>query len=527
MGKKINFGRLMLQIARQYPNKEALVNIERNRRFTFMELHLLTNKICNMMKDRFGMKRGDVYLNILDNDSTSLFSWWMMKQEAAASWLNYRDSMEEHLWMVDFIKPKLVFIENVKLDEYYIPLRERGIEIVCMDPPKEKKEGVHSFWDLIKNASDAETGVEHDRDEDVILYRFTGGTTGKGKCCMYTASNPFDVMYGFWDQPIDYMPHHAKHLHVTPLSHASSLFVLPIYFKGATSVTMNLPDLKAFCKNVQNEKITHTLLIPTILYRFLEFELHAKYDLSSLETVMYGASPMDPDKLTELMKKFGNVFYQAYGSSEAYPIVTLLGKEQHLDKSEEGVKRLKSCGKPVTGYEVAIFDEKGRELPIGEQGEIWIRGRGVIPGYYNNPEQTKEEFTSDGWWKSGDMGFMDSKGYAYIVDRKKNMIISGGFNIYSTEVESALLSHPAVLMAAVIGIPHSEWGESVHGEVILKEGATVSESELMEHVKKLKGAIKAPKSIAFVKELPMTPVGKILHKNIREKYWKDEKRRVS
>ena len=139
MGKKINFGRLMLQIARQYPNKEALVNIERNRRFTFMELHLLTNKICNMMKDRFGMKRGDVYLNILDNDSTSLFSWWMMKQEAAASWLNYRDSMEEHLWMVDFIKPKLVFIENVKLDEYYIPLRERGIEIVCMDPPKEKK----------------------------------------------------------------------------------------------------------------------------------------------------------------------------------------------------------------------------------------------------------------------------------------------------------------------------------------------------------------------------------------------------
>jgi len=527
MGKKINFGRLMLQIARQYPDKEALVNIERNRRLTFMQLHLLTNKMCNMMKERFGMGRGDVYLNILENDSTSIFSFWMLKQEASAAWANYRDSMEEHLWMVDFIQPKLVFIENVKLNEYYAPLRKRGVEIICMDPLPEKQEGVHSLWELLENASDAETGVEHDRDEDIVLYRFTGGTTGQGKCCMYTISNILYSMYGFYDHVEDLMPHHTRHLHVTPLSHASSLFVLPLYFRGATAFTMNLPDLKAFCINIQQEKITHTLLVPTILYRFLEFNLHKMFDLTSIETMFYGASPMDPAKLKGLLEKFGNVFVQGYGSSEAFPLISILGKAEHMDQSDEGVKRLGSCGKPVAGYEVAIFGDDGREVPVGEQGEIWIRGAGTIKGYYKNPETTQTEFTADGWWKSGDVGYMDSKGYAYIVDRKKNMIISGGFNVYASEVESALLSHPAVLNAAVIGIPHQEWGEAVHAEVILKEGVTVSESELMEHVKQLRGAIKSPKSIAFVKELPMSPAGKILHRFIRDKYWKGQERRVS
>jgi fatty-acyl-CoA synthase len=526
MGMKINFGRLMLQMARQYPDKEALVNIERNRRFTFLELHRLTNKICNIMMGRFGLRRGDIYLNILDNDSTSILSWWMLKQEASGAWANYRDSLEEHLWMIDFIKPKLVFIENAKLDEYFSPLRDKGVEIICMDPPEERKEGLHCFWDLLEGASEAETGVEHDRDEDIVLYRFTGGTTGQGKCCMYTLSNVLYSMYGFYDHREEMIPHHTRHLHITPLSHASSLFVLPLYFKGATSYTMNLPDLKAFCLNIQNEKITHTTLVPTILYRFLEFDVHKLFNLSSLETIFYGASPMDPEKLKGLLQKFGNVFVQIYGASEAFPPITFLGKAEHLDQSEEGIKRLGSCGKPVTGFEVAVFDEKGVERPVGEQGELWIRGAGTIKGYYQNPETTREEFTVDGWWKSGDLGYMDDKGYSYIIDRKKNMIITGGFNVYANEVESALLSHRAVLNAAVIGIPHPEWGEAVHAEVILKEGVTVSEGELMEHVKQLKGSFKAPKSITFVKDLPISAVGKILHRFIREKYWKDQQRQI-
>ena len=521
----IDWGRMLSQVAKRFPDKEAIVNIERDRRFTFMELHLLTNKICNMLKDRFGLARGDIFATILDNDNISLLHFWMFKGEATPAFLNYRDSFEEHIWQLDYASPKLCFIENELLDRYYDALRERSIEIICMDPVSGEREGVFYFWDLLENASDAETGVIKDFEDETVLIRFTGGTTGKGKSAMYTIRNlmgPMGAMHGFYEELIT---RRTRFLNITPLSHATSLFVLPIYFKGATLVTMNVPDLKAFLANVQNEKITSTLLVPTILYRFLEVEVEKMFDLSSLDMVFYGASPMSPDKLRGLQKKFGNIFIQAYGSTEAVPPVTILGKEEHADESEEGIARLSSAGCVCPGWEVFIADDDGNEIAEGETGEIWIRGPGVIKGYYQNPEQTDAEF-KDGYWLSGDMGYMDRKGYVYIVDRKKDMIITGGFNVYAAEVEDSLNSHPAVLMAAVVGIPHPEWGEAIHAEVILREGEQVEELDLIEWCKDKKGKYKAPKSITFVSELPLSAAGKVLRKNVRDKYWKDEERRV-
>jgi len=523
---KINFGRLLLQTARQFSDRQALVNVERVRTFTFMELHLLTNKICNLLRDRFGLARGDVYANLLENDNMGLLHFWMFKAEASGAWLNYRDSYDEHMWQIDLIRPRLVFMEASLIGGYYDPLRERGIEIVCMDPPAEQREGVHNLWDLLEEASDAETGVEHDGDEHIALYRFTGGTTGKGKCAMYTLNSLMRPMYGFYSHPEDLIPRHARHLHVTPLSHASSLFVLPFHFKGGTQVTMNLPDLHGLCEHIQNERVTSTLLVPTLLYRFLEFDVEERFDLSSLDTVFYGASPMSPDKLKGLQAKFGNIFVQMYGATEAFPPVAILGKAEHRLESAEDLARLGSAGKPVAGYEVMMVDEAGREVSAGETGEAWLRGPGIIKGYFKNAEQTEAEFTEDGWWKSGDMMFMDPKGYIYIVDRKKDMIISGGFNVYATEVEEALNAHPAVLMSAVIGIPHEEWGEAVHADVILKEGGEMDPSELIAFCKERKGKYKAPKTIAFVEELPVSTVGKILRRKVREKYWKGQERQV-
>jgi acyl-CoA synthetase (AMP-forming)/AMP-acid ligase II len=302
--------------------------------------------------------------------------------------------------------------------------------------------------------------------------------------------------------------------------------VLPFYFEGATQVTMNVPDLNRFCENVQKERITSTMLVPTVLYRFLEFDVEAQYDLSSLATVFYGASPMSLKKLKGLQAKFGNIFVQVYGATEAYPPVTLLGKAEHQPESEEETKRLGSAGKPVVGYEVKIVDEHGHEVPSGQTGEAWVRGPGIIKGYFKNREQTEAEFTKDGWWKTGDMMCMDPKGYIYIVDRKKDMIISGGFNVYATEVEEALNAHPAVLMSAVIGIPHEDWGEAIHAEVILKEHANVEASELVDFCKERKGKYKAPKTVAFVQELPVSAVGKVLRRKVREKYWTGEERQV-
>jgi len=524
---KIDFSRQMLQVARRYGEREALVNIERGRRLTFMELHLLTNRISKMMTERLGLKRGDTYFTILDNDNMGLLHLWVLyKGEPAAAWGNFRDSFEEHLWQIDWVEPKVVFLETALLDKYYPELHRRGIKVVCMDRLPETRDGVESFWDMMEGVSDDSPGVVHELHEGIILYRFTGGTTGKGKCVMYTVDNWLATVRHCHGAPDHIIRPGQKHLSITPLSHAAGCLALPLFFKGATHVTMNIPDLKQLCLNIQNESITSTLLVPTILYRLLDADFARTIDLSSLKYIFYGASPMSPTKLKDLQARFGNIFVQFYGSSEVVAPVTVLSTEDHLGKTEQERNRLASAGTPLPGVEVIVADEQGREVPQGETGELWFRSASLGVGYYKNPEGTAAEFTEDRFWKSGDMGFLDEGGYIYIVDRKKDMIITGGFNVYAIEVEDALNSHPAVLMSAVVGIPHEDWGEAVHAEVVLKEAARVEEAELIEFCKEKKGKYKAPKSITFVQELPVTAVGKVLRRKVREKYWKGKDRRV-
>lgn len=247
--------------------------------------------------------------------------------------------------------------------------------------------------------------------------------------------------------------------------------------------------------------------------------------LSSLRTVAYGAAPMSPTKLADLIARFGAIFMQAYAATEAAMFVSVLDQADHLPGNEHATRRLSSAGRVTPGVEVYIVDDSGRPLPPGETGEIMIRCRATIQGYYRNPEATAAEF-SDGTWRSGDLGYIDDAGYLFIVDRKKDMIISGGFNVYAVEVEAALASHPAVLMSAVVGVPHPEWGEAVHAEVALRTGAVATGAELIAHVKSQIGGYKAPKALTFVESLPLTAVGKVLRRVVKEKYWKDQTRKV-
>ncbi|RFU64988.1 class I adenylate-forming enzyme family protein [Peribacillus glennii] len=526
---KVNFGRILLQTARQFSDKKALVNVEKNRSYTFMELHLLANKICNMMRDRFGLKSGDVYGNLLENDNNSLFNVWVTKSEPSGLWFNYRDSFDEHMYQIDYVNPKLIFVENEILEKenYYNAFRERGMEIVCMEKPRQELPGVQYFWDLIETASDAEVEVEYDIDEHITLYRFTGGTTGRGKCAAYSLRNFLagaNHIYGFEE---NIFTKDVKHLHITPLSHASSLFVLPIHFKGGTQYTINLPNLEHFSEAVQFHQITSTFVVPTILYHLVDLGLEEKYDLSSLNTVFYGASPMSPSKLEILHEKFGNIFIQAYGATEAWPMAVVLGKADHIVTNEKDKKRLSSTGKVLPTVEIRIVDDNGKDMPVGEPGEIWIRGANVIKGYHKDIEETRANFTENGFWKSGDIAYFDESGYVFIVDRKKDMIITGGFNVYAIEVENALNSHHAVQQSVVIGIPHEQWGESVHAEVILKESMTITEEELINFTKDKIGRYKVPKSIKFVNELPLSTVGKVLRRKVRDKYWKEKARKIN
>jgi acyl-CoA synthetase (AMP-forming)/AMP-acid ligase II len=342
---------------------------------------------------------------------------------------------------------------------------------------------------------------------------------------MYSLRNWLSIHRYFYAMPDDIFGTDARHLSITPLSHGSSAYVLTLAFKGGCHVTMNAADLKQFCINIQNEKITSSHLVPTILYRFLEFDLHAQFDLSSLHSIIYSAAPMSPTKVGLLQEKFGNIFIQAYGSSEALAPIAVLSKADHLCAPGEVNPRLASTGIALPETEIMVMDDDGQELPAGETGELWIRGPGVIQGYYKNPEQTADEF-QDGHWKSGDLGFIDESRYLHIVDRKKDMIISGGFNVYAIEVEAALNSHPAVLMSAVVGVPHEEWGESVHAEIVLKQGQEAAVEDILTFCKARIG-YKAPKSATLVEQLPLTVIGKVLRRAVRDKYWAGQKRNVN
>ncbi|MEM5429266.1 AMP-binding protein [Cupriavidus oxalaticus] len=521
---KMNFANLMAQIAMQHRDREALVNTERNRRFTLGELHRFTNQVANMIRDRLQLRRGDTWLCILENDSLSLLhAWTALKGEAAACWTNFRDSIDEHRWQIDFIQPKVVFIENSLIETYYPMLRERGITVVCMDPPAERREGLLCFGELLEGVPDTDPGVESDIFRDTLVYRFTGGTTGKSKCAQYTMDNWLANRDSFYAPGETWLDAGTRYLHMAPISHGSGLGLLPTMFRGGCTVTQNVPDMRQWCRNVEAHGITVAMMVPTLLYRLLDMPEASSHDLSTLATCFYGAAPMSPNKLRQLQQRFGNIFVQAYGATECMQRVAVLTKADHASASDE---RLGSAGRVTGQAEVVVVDESGKEVAPGVVGELWLRSRAVISGYYNNPEGTAAEF-ENGYWKSGDLGYVDEEGFLFIVDRKKDMIITGGFNVYAIEVESALSAHPAVALSAVVGVPDEQWGEIVHAEVILRDGCEVTAEALIEHVKATIGRFKAPKSIVFVTEIPVSVVGKVQRRQVREKYWKDRTRRVA
>lgn len=523
---KVDFSRIMRLLALRCGDRPAIVNVERNRRYSFPEYHALTNRIANVLRETLKLKLGDVALTILDNDNLTLLHFpTIFKQECMVAFSNFRDSKNEHLWQVDLVEPKVVFIETSLLDAYYEPLRKKNCTIIVMDKIDVLPVGVHYFWNLVEAASDQDPGVELDVHEHTAVLRFTGGTTGRGKCAMYTIDNFSGTRDGAYIHRDFGFGEDVNFLHFAPISHGSLLFFWPTFFTGGTTYTLNTPDMALWCRTVESEAITHSFLVPTLMYRLADMNAARLHNLSSLRVLAYGAAPMAPARLSQLVEQFGSIFVQLYAATESIMFVSALVREDHRNTDEASTRRLSSAGRVSPGLEVVIADDDGRELPVGQTGEIHLRNRATIRGYYRNPEATQSEFR-DGFWRSGDLGYLDERGYLFIVDRKKDMIITGGFNVYAVEVEAALLNHQAVAIAAVVGRPHSEWGESVHAEIVLKPGESVSESELMAYAKDKIGSYKAPKSVSFVSELPLSSAGKVLRRMVRDQYWKDQDRQI-
>jgi fatty-acyl-CoA synthase len=357
--------------------------------------------------------------------------------------------------------------------------------------------------------------------DGVVALLYTGGTTGRSKGVTLTSRamimNVFLSLTEWeWPQTITF-------LCATPITHASGCMLVPILLRGGTIVLQAGFKAADFLVAIELHRVTATFLVPTMIYMLLEEQRTANADLSSLETVIYGGAPISPARLTEAVQTFGPIFQQIYSQSEAPNCATVLRRREHDPARPE---RLVSCGRPMAGITVQILDEAGHVVPTGTVGEICFRGPSIMSGYWRKPQETAEAFKR-GWLHTGDLAHRDADGFIYIVDRRKDMIVTGGFNIYPREVEDVLTAHPAVAQAAVIGVPDAKWGEAVKAVVVTRDGSTVSEGELIALVREKKGPVAAPKSVDFVARIPLTSLGKPDKKAVRALYWSGEQRQVN
>jgi acyl-CoA synthetase (AMP-forming)/AMP-acid ligase II len=307
------------------------------------------------------------------------------------------------------------------------------------------------------------------------------------------------------------------YLALAPLTHAAGVLCFPILALGGEIVILRVPDVGSFLEHIARHRVTHAFLPPTLIYMVLAHEALDRRELGSLQCLWYGAAPMSVARLEEALVRIGPVMGQLFGQTEAPMMISTLPPREHFRADGRiATERLSSAGRPTPLVTLAIMAPDGTLLPIGERGEIVVRGSLVMPGYYKNPDATAEA-SAHGWHHTGDIGYLDEDGYLFIVDRAKDMIITGGFNVYSTEVEQALMSHPDVQDCAVIGLPDEKWGERVVAVVQPHVAREVDAAALTAHVKERIGSVKAPKQVEVWNDLPRSKVGKVLKTDIKDR----------
>ncbi|MBX9600494.1 MAG: long-chain-fatty-acid--CoA ligase [Bryobacteraceae bacterium] len=372
-------------------------------------------------------------------------------------------------------------------------------------------------WNAGVSATDPREFPEPD-EMDVVGIFYTSGTTGGPKGAMLTHRHCYS--HAVHSTLSTQMVSDGTWLHAAPMFHlADAGAIHSVTMLGCTHAYLPAFDPEAFCAAVERHRVTETVLVPTMLNMVVNHPAVDRYDLSSMKNMLYGASPMPLPVLQKAMEKFPHArFRQGYGMTEAGPMLLCLQPEDHrLERLDEKFTPIKSAGRPAIGVEVRIVDEHDRDVPVGHSGEIIVRGAAVMKGYWKRPE-ISEEVLRGGWMHTGDIGAFDAEGFVYILDRKKDMIKSGGENVYSPEVESMLMSHPAVLEAAVIGVAHPKWGETIRAIVALRPGMQLSESELVAWSRERLTHFKCPSSAVFLDTLPKGGTGKVQKTVLREKY---------
>jgi len=497
-------------------DKEAFVY--GSARITFSEFNARVNSLIHALQ-AMEVKKGDL-IGILSWNCLGYIEAYgaAMKGGFIASPFNPRLKEQELEYIINYSGANTLFV-GPELMEMANQLRPHLPKVKNFISFEASVPNTVYHRDLLTSYSKAEPDVQVDED-DLAGIVYTSGTTGVPRGALYTQRCFInDAKTLVIDMGLE--PGHRR-VQITPLFHiAGNTHFRGSLYIGGCNIIMKFFDPAATLQIIHDERATHMDFVPTHLVAMLNVPDLDKYDISSIELLWYGGSPMPLEVLKKGMQVFGPIFAQGYGQSETGPAVSHLSKEDHnvLDRPEKEQKKLTSAGRPDIGVQVRIVDDEGNDVEPGEVGEIIARSKHIMVEYWHKPEETKETLI-DGWVHTGDMGYYDDEGYIYIADRKKDMIISGGENVYPREVEEILYQHPAVLEAAVIGIPDPYWVERVHAVVETRKGVSTTAEELIAFCKKCIAGYKVPKDIEFVDSLPKNPAGKILKKELREKYWK-------
>jgi acyl-CoA synthetase (AMP-forming)/AMP-acid ligase II len=507
--------------ARYWPNRPAILH--RDRTVTFRELDERSSRLGNALLG-LGLGKGD-RVSIQSRNCAELIEieCALYKAGLTKAALNPRFTPAEASDVVGNCTP-LVMIAGEGFQNYS---REtpgfdsvRHFVSLAGAPP-----GYIAYEDLLAQGSPTAPTVDISPD-DVAVLHFSSGSTGKIKAAMQTYGNRKACLRKFL-MGVEHATVPGDRLALLgPVTHATGMFMQPFLYSGGTLVVFDKFDPEHFLCSVQELRITHVFMVPAMINMILAHPALGRYDLSSLKSLNYGAAPMAPARITEAWQRIGPILSQGYGGAETTSGVTRLSRADHAYAIEHRPERLASCGRPIGEADVRVVDAEGREVSGDEIGEIVVRGEDVFKGYWGEPGLT-DEVLIDGWLHTGDLAKVDDEGFIYLVDRKKDMIISGGFNVYPTEVEAVLYQHPAIYEACVISVPDPRWGESVKAVVALKSGAQASAEELLAFCRARLADYKLPRTFDFTTELPKNPSGKIARKVVREPYWAGMERRVN
>jgi len=510
-----------------YPDQEAFVyNTER---VTFSGFNARVNSLVNALRSmdvKAGRTVGVLSWNCLA--CADLFAA-AAKARFILSPFNPRLQAYELDYLINYSEVSVLFVGPEMMDvvDRLRPSLPRVTHYVALEANGFPRDPYLDYGQILESYPANEPDVVPEEDDPCIIF-YTSGTTGVPRGALCSQRQRMEdtrvkaIQIG--TKPGD------RHLLITPLFHVGGNGTCWMYFyAGGCNI---IPSERVFdpagtMRLLQEEKATDVFIVPTQLASILALPEPTRYDVTALKRIWYAASPMPTELLRRGVGTFGPIFMQCYGQSESGPDITFLSAEDHdvLDRPIEEQKVLASCGRPCMGTHVRIVDEQGNDQPPGIIGEIVVRSKRIMIGYWRKPEDT-DEVLVDGWLHTGDMGYYDEKGYLYISDRKKDMIISGGENIFPREVEEVLYQHPSVLEAAVIGIPDAYWVESAHAVVALKQGMDTCEEELIDFCKQRLARYKAPKSVEFVSALPKSGSGKIMKRELRDKYWQGKERKV-